>query len=225
MELPGWLSRQERGPAISSAAIHEIVVHLGLDEETSQAGKLLDHLLLVRELNEQINLVSRADVDTVLLQSLWESLAPARDLSWHSGGHILDLGTGGGFPGIPLAILLPGTQFTLMDSRRAKTLALRNVVDELKLKNVEVVHDRAETYSQHVGHTFDTVVVRAVGMLKEVAPWAASLLRDKGTLLAWKGPEGTRELKELSPGEWSLINTLPVLPHRTVLVLRYTPSA
>ena len=221
LDLPAWLAKPGRGIEVSSTTIQDIFAHLELPEEHEKIGRLLDHLLLVRELNEEINLVSRANVGTVLLQSLWESLVPIRDLSWHVGGRILDLGTGGGFPGIPLAVMLPEDQFTLIDSRRAKTLALKNVVEDLKLTNVSVVHDRAETYSQHTGRAFDTVVVRAVGMLKEVAPWAAPLLCDGGTMLAWKGPEGIREFRELNNAEWSIAGNVPVLPHRSVMVLRY----
>jgi hypothetical protein len=61
-------------------------------------------------------------------------------------------------------------------------------------------------------------------MLKEVAPWAASLLQDGGTLLAWKGPEGVKEFKEMPKGEWTLTGSIPVLPHRFVMVLRYRSS-
>ena len=88
-----------------------------------------------------------------------------------------------------------------------------------------IVHDRAETFAQHEGRSFDTVVVRAVGMLKEVAPWASSLLRDGGTMLAWKGPEGVREFNELDKSVWTLAGNIPVLPHRSVMVLRYNAKA
>ncbi|MFH0882420.1 MAG: 16S rRNA (guanine(527)-N(7))-methyltransferase RsmG [bacterium] len=221
LAIPAWLAKPGRVTDITSTTIQDIFTHLGLPAEDDKLGRLLDHLLLVRELNEEINLVSRSSVSSVLMQSLWESLVPIRDLSWCIGNQVLDLGTGGGFPGVPLAIMLPDVHFTLIDSRRAKTLALRNVIEELKLNNVEVVHDRAETYSLHIGQTFDTVLVRAVGMLKEVASWAASLLRDGGTMLAWKGPEGAKEFRELPKGEWTLTGNIPVLPHRSVMILRY----
>ena len=67
--------------------------------------------------------------------------------------------------------------------------------------------------------------MRAVGLLKEVAPWAAGLLRTGGTLLAWKGPEGVREAAELAPENWNLVDTLPVLPHRSVFVLEHGEGA
>lgn len=213
------LSSATKSPLVSSAPVQEIVEGLGLNLEGSLLGKLVDHLLLVREMNEEVNLVSRASVDSVLLQSLWESLVPATSKTWPRGDRVMDLGTGGGFPGLPMAVVHPQLQFTLVDSRRAKTLALKRIVQETGLNNVEVVHERAETYSEHIEKPFDTVTVKAVGMLKEVVPWVGGLLRPGGTLLAWKGPEGLREFTELPADLWKISDNLAVLPHRSVMVI------
>lgn len=218
--VPEWLqSTTVRSPGVSSSTVEQICENLGLTIEPERMGRLVDHLLLVREMNEEVNLVSRASVDAVLLQSLWESLVPATSTEWRKGDRVMDLGTGGGFPGLSMSIAIPEISFTLIDSRRAKTLALRRIIQETGLKNVEVVHERAETYSEHAEETFDTVTVKAVGMLKEVTPWVDGLLRPGGTLLAWKGPEGMREFAELSPDRWKLSGNLAVLPHRSIMVL------
>lgn len=220
-DAPEWLLQNNTQVKVSSATVTELVEAMGLSTQNDRIAHFVDHLLLVKELNQEINLVSRANVESVLLQSLWESLVPVLNDSWHRGERILDLGSGGGFPGLCLAIALPDYHFTLVDSRRAKTLALTSMVNEMGLKNVDVVHERAETLSEHDGRVFDTVVVRAVGLLKEVAPWASGLLRPGGTLLAWKGPEGLREMTALNHDEWKLAETLPVLPHRSVFVLEH----
>jgi len=218
---PDWLLEKAPTPGLTGAAVEEIVHALEITANSDQLGSMLDHLLLIKEYNREINLVSRMRIEAVLLQSLWESLVPSTDLSWKTGTQILDLGTGGGFPGIPMAIMLPDSTFTLIDSRRAKVLALKNIVEELKLSNIEIVHDRAEIYAEHVGRAFDTVAVKAVGMLKEVAPWSEGLLREGGKMLAWKGPEGIKEYSELQPGKWAFEHSIPVLPHRTVMVLGF----
>ncbi|MCB2212716.1 16S rRNA (guanine(527)-N(7))-methyltransferase RsmG [bacterium] len=175
----------------------------------------------MKSINEEVNLVSRASVDAVLLQSLWESLIPAAETGWRRGPRLLDLGTGGGFPGLPLALALTDAKMTLLDSRRAKTLSLQRMTAELGVKNVSIVHDRAETHAERLDVPYDTVVVRAVSVLPEVAQWCERLLKPGGTLLSWKGPEGEREAKALDPDKWKLLYALPVLPHRYVLVLEY----
>ena len=219
---PAWLLDTQHSPQISSSNVAEMLEKMGFSFEQSKIASLVDHLLLVRELNREINLVSRANVDSVLLQSLWESLVPVlHPEKWRRGSKLLDLGSGGGFPGLCLAIAMPEQDFLLVDSRRAKTLALSSMVTDLELKNVTVVHERAENLASHEDVLVDNVVVRAVGVLKEVAPWAEKLLKPGGTLLVWKGPEGLREFQALDREKWGLLETLPVLPHRSVMVLEY----
>lgn len=221
-QAPAWLLDTQHSPQISSSNVTELLEKMGFSFEQPMIASLVDHLLLVRELNREINLVSRANVDSVLLQSLWESLVPVlHPEKWRRGEKVLDLGSGGGFPGLCLAIAMPEQQFLLVDSRRAKTLALASMVNDLELKNVSVVHERAENLASHEDVLVDNVVVRAVGVLKEVAPWAEKLLKPGGTLLVWKGPEGLREFQALDRERWGLLETLPVLPHRSVMVLEY----
>ena len=122
-------------------------------------------------------MISRKDIDNLYAHHVLHSLAIARYLqeeqpslfdSWRSGGaHVLDLGTGGGFPGIPLAILFPQTRFTLCDSIGKKTLVARSVAEAIQLPNVTVVNARAETLPD----TFDDVVSRAVAALDDFYPW------------------------------------------------------
>ena len=129
---------------------------------------------LYREWNAQINVISRKDIDALYDHHVLHSLAIARYLQTVPGlyetfasSKVLDLGTGGGFPGIPLAILFPSAHFVLCDSVGKKTIVAQAVASALDLKNVEVVNARAESLPQ----TFDFVVSRAVASLVDFYPW------------------------------------------------------
>lgn len=139
---------------------------------------------LYREWNSKINVISRKDIGNLLGHHVLHSLAIARYLRTATGeeadfahGSILDLGTGGGFPGIPLAILYPGGRFTLCDSVGKKTIVASAVAEALSLDNVEVVNARAETLTG----PFDYVVSRAVASLTDFYPWIKGRYR-KGVL-------------------------------------------
>ena len=129
---------------------------------------------LYRDWNAKINVISRKDIDSVYDHHVLHSLAIARYLLtvpglWEefSSATVLDLGTGGGFPGIPLAILFPSAQFVLCDSVGKKTIVASAVASALGLENVTVVNARAES----LGQKFDFVVSRAVASLQDFYPW------------------------------------------------------
>ena len=121
--------------------------------------------------NAQINVVSRKDISSLYLKHVLHSLAIAKFTTFKPGSRIMDVGTGGGFPGIPLAILFPEVSFQLIDSIGKKIHVVREVAQALGLKNVEADHIRAE----QVDDKFDFVVSRAVTRLGEFYPW----IRDK----------------------------------------------
>ena len=129
---------------------------------------------LYREWNAQINVISRKDIDALYEHHVLHSLAIARYLQtvpelWEkfASAAVLDLGTGGGFPGIPLAILFPSARFVLCDSVGKKTIVAQAVSSALELANVQVVNARAETLPSG----FDFVVSRAVAALPDFFPW------------------------------------------------------
>jgi 16S rRNA (guanine527-N7)-methyltransferase len=101
------------------------------------------------------------------------------------GSHVIDIGTGAGLPGIPLAIYLPEIEFTLLDSNAKKTRFVQQTIVELKLKNVSVCHNRVEQY--HPEKSFDTVITRAFAGLSDIVELTAHLLGKDGVLLAMKG--------------------------------------
>ena len=125
------------------------------------------------EWNQAINVLSRKDIDSLYEKHVLHSLSIAAvfDLS---GKKVLDLGTGGGFPGIPLAIFFPDAQFHLVDSIGKKITVVKAVVEKLNLKNVTTAHTRAE---QITDRKFDTVVSRAVAPLKQLWTWSKPLIQ------------------------------------------------
>ena len=129
---------------------------------------------LYHEWNEKINVISRKDIDNLYPHHVLHSLAIARYLlttpgleERFAGASVLDLGTGGGFPGIPLAILYPSARFVLCDSVGKKTIVTQAVASALNLENVKVVNARAESLPE----VFDFVVSRAVASLPDFLPW------------------------------------------------------
>jgi 16S rRNA (guanine527-N7)-methyltransferase len=117
--------------------------------------------------NSQINVISRKDIDQLYERHVLHSLGIAKVISFLPGEKVLDVGTGGGFPGIPLAILFPETQFFLVDSIGKKIKVVQEVASALGLQNLKAAHLRAE----QVDEKFDFVVSRAVTRLKEFYPW------------------------------------------------------
>lgn len=117
--------------------------------------------------NDQINVISRKDIEQLYERHLLHSLGIAKVMPFLPGEKVLDVGTGGGFPGIPLAILFPETEFYLVDSIGKKIKVVQEVAKALGLTNVRASHQRAE----QVDEKFDFVVSRAVTRLKEFYPW------------------------------------------------------
>jgi len=117
--------------------------------------------------NSQINVISRKDIDLLYERHVLHSLGIAKVMSFLPGENVLDVGTGGGFPGIPLAILFPETHFHLVDSIGKKIKVVNEVASALGLTNVKGTHARAE----EINEKFDFVVSRAVTQLKDFYPW------------------------------------------------------
>ena len=131
---------------------------------------------LYREWNAQINVISRKDIDALYQKHVLHSLGIAKVQPFKSGTRVLDVGTGGGFPGIPLAILFPKVHFYLIDSIGKKIKVVQAVSEALHLKNVETRHQRAQEFKQPV----DFVVSRAVTKMEDFVPWVKKNIKNKG---------------------------------------------
>ena len=143
----------------------------GLTDEQRQQFEALDSLY--REWNEKINVISRKDIDNLYVNHVLHSLGIAKVNSFLPDAEVLDVGTGGGFPGIPLAILFPKTRFHLVDSIGKKITVVKEVSQALGLKNVEAEQARAE----QLKHKYDFVVSRAVTQMKEFYGWVHSKVK------------------------------------------------
>jgi 16S rRNA (guanine527-N7)-methyltransferase len=155
---------------------------LGLELSAEQEARLVAHLDLLDEWSSRMNLTAIRDRPAQLTKHLLDSLTV---LPFLHGNRIADVGSGAGFPGVPLAIVEPGRHFALIESTGKKCRFLEHVRDTLGLANVEVVQARAEAYRPEM--RFDTVIARAVGPLAGLVKVAGHLVVGGGRLLAMKG--------------------------------------
>jgi 16S rRNA (guanine527-N7)-methyltransferase len=154
---------------------------------------------LYEEWNAAINVISRKDMDAFEERHVLHSLAIFKTMRFSPGSRVLDVGTGGGFPGIPLAIVCPNVDFVLCDSIGKKMKVVRAIVKELGLKNVSVHHGRAEDISGR----FDFVVSRAVTRMDRFLPWVVNKMEGRSLnpwpngVLALKGGDLKEEMAEV----------------------------
>jgi 16S rRNA (guanine527-N7)-methyltransferase len=166
---------------------------LNLNVTDDQVDQLLGFIKLIEKWNKAYNLTAIRNREEMARLHILDSLAIIPHIE---GKRIIDIGTGAGLPGIPLAICLPGINFMLLDSNAKKTRFVQQVVLELKLKNVEVLHSRAEDY--HPKQAYDAVLTRAFASLPDIVKLTAHLLGKNGVLLAMKGQNLDAELAEIT---------------------------
>ncbi|WP_337968593.1 16S rRNA (guanine(527)-N(7))-methyltransferase RsmG [uncultured Flavobacterium sp.] len=153
---------------------------------------------LYHDWNEKINVISRKDIDALYTKHILHSLGIAKIMKFEPGATVLDVGTGGGFPGIPLAILFPETRFYLIDVIAKKIKVVQGVVDALELKNVKSEQKRAEL----VKGDFDFIVSRAVTNMPDFVSWIKDKIKKqhkhtlKNGILYLKGGDLAEELKD-----------------------------
>jgi 16S rRNA (guanine527-N7)-methyltransferase len=167
------------------------------DKQLRQLGMLWE---LYSDWNAKINVISRKDIDTLYERHVLHSLSIAAWMEFAPGMEVIDIGTGGGFPGIPLAIFFPEVRFHLVDSVGKKLKVVEAVVETTGLRNVTVQHTRAESIR---GRSFDFAVSRAVAPLKDLWAWSRPLLRNdrkmadfKNGLVCLKGGDLSQEISE-----------------------------
>ena len=159
-----------------------------LTKEQLEAFATYHQLLL--DWNQRMNLISRADESRIVTHHFLDSLTPVPHLEWPAGIQLLDLGSGAGFPGVPIKIIRPQVSLTVLDSRRKRILFLKKLVALLGLQSVSIICERAEKLHGHKQYLnrFNLVTARSVAPLSELVPLALPFLGRGGKLIVYKGP-------------------------------------
>ena len=173
---------------------------LGIAVSEQQMGQFALLLTELERWNEHVNLTAIRDIGDMISGHLLDSLAVRPFLQ---GPAVIDIGTGAGFPGLPLAIADPERAFTLLDSNGKKIGFVQHVVTKLGLENITPVKARAEDYAPD--DAFDTVIARALATIPKIIELGGHLVGEKGVLLALKGryPAAELEQTEQLPGDWA----------------------
>ena len=201
------------------------------DFSTTQIKQFAALKDLYTEWNEKINVISRKDMDNFYEHHVLHSLAIATQFEFTKGMQVMDLGCGGGFPGIPLAIFFPGTHFHLVDSINKKLNVVAEIAAAVGLQNVTTQHTRAEDITSR---KFDVVISRAVAPLKDLWHWSKPLLQKNKNiqygvntpngLICLKGGDLTQEIFEsgCKPMVWEIEKIFPQEFFKTKYLL-YVP--
>lgn len=186
----------EAGAAAEIAAlVRDGSAALGLPAAPERNARIVEYLALLAKWRRRINLTAVVDRRQAVCKHILDSLVAVPYLR---GRAVIDIGTGAGLPGIPLAIACPEVHFQLLDSRRRRIQFLIQVSARLGLETVEVVHGRVEQYRPKTN--FDTLTARAFGRLPDLVARSGHLCRPGGRILAWKGVRPTDELEGLPRG-------------------------
>lgn len=201
----------------------EIILNYFPDITERQQAQFAQLEALYTEWNNKINVISRKDIENLYERHVLHSLMIRKVVEFKKGAQVLDLGTGGGFPGIPLAILYPEVSFTLVDGTRKKILVVEEVAKALELKNVRAMPVRAEELKER----FDFVVSRAVARLDKLLLWARPRLKQKhkhpipNGLITLKGGNIRSEIAELQKGEYVEVHPLSEWLHEPFFEEKY----
>lgn len=184
--------------------VMEGATQMGLTVSRRQAVQFARHGQLLMEWNRKINLTSITDPFQVAVKHYLDAIAPLKHIP--AEGRLLDIGTGGGFPGIPLKIMRPSQSMTLIDGVRKKINFVKHVLRQLGLDGIEALHTRAEALwpQSAQAQKYETIVSRALADLNTVAQMATPLLAEEGCIVAYHGP---RDASQYAGSQFStLIN-------------------
>ncbi|WP_296955594.1 16S rRNA (guanine(527)-N(7))-methyltransferase RsmG [uncultured Dialister sp.] len=176
----------------------EMMEVLGFPADEEKAAKLTEYNAMVIAMSKKMNLTGIKDIDESLIKNIYDSLTVYDEKYFPEKGKVLDLGTGAGFPGVPLAILRPDMLFVLVDSIQKKLTFVENACRNLGIKNVKCVHMRAEEGGRRrkTREAFDVVTARAVKAMPIISEWALPFVKVGGVFAAMKGPGAMEEMKQ-----------------------------
>ena len=197
---------------MKNASIEKSKLRLVVPNITNQQIAQLERFAhALQEWNKRYNLVSRKDIDHVWENHILPSLVPLGSIEFPEASWLLDIGSGGGFPAIPIRIVRPDLQILMVDSVRKKTLFLQKVILDLQLKNIAVKRERIESLrGPTFAEKFDIVTARAVSNISQLIHWSRPFLKDDGFLLLWKGLSDTTELQEVAAEARLRFEIIPV---------------
>ncbi len=171
---------------------------LGCDSSAETLSRFERYMQLILEWNEKVNLTAITERDEFVKKHFIDSLCCIPHEEYKEAETVIDVGTGAGFPGMPLAIVSPDKKFLLIDSLNKRIKILNEIIDELGLKNVEAVHGRAEELARNklYREQFDICVSRAVSRLSVLSEYCLPFVKKGGWLAAYKGPDADREIED-----------------------------
>ena len=209
--------------------MQEKSIDLGINFLVEQTEQFFEYMNLLIEWNEKMNLTAIIEPEEIILKHFIDSITILKELEDNS--KIVDVGTGAGFPGIPLSIMNPTLKITLVDSLNKRLIFLQEVVNKLNLKNVEIVHARAEEFGQNKKYReqFDISTSRAVANLSTLSEYLIPLVKVGGKVISMKAGEANQEINEAKKAIEVLGGTIEkidefILPQsdigRTVIIIK-----
>jgi len=178
---------------------------LGIELKTGQAAQFLTYLELIKKWNNKINLTSIREDKEIVVKHFLDSLTVSDFIN--DGSQVIDIGTGAGFPGVPLSIVRESLKITVLDSRKKRIFFINEVLRELELRNVETAAARAEDSNNGVPRNhYDYVLTRAVGDIEEVLNLSEPYLKSGGKMILMRGKDGMIEMERLNNKNYELLD-------------------
>ena len=202
--------------------LKEILFSAGIVIHHSQAALFQKYIEMILSWNKRTNLVSRQDETRLIERHVLESIAALAIYQIEHQSNIIDIGSGAGFPAIPIHLIRPDLSFLLVESKRLKALFLKEVVARLNLDRVEIVCERAENLETNPDNLarFDFAFSRAVASLDVVYGWASKLIKPGGAVIFWKGGDIENEIQSLLQAFPNLSVAIDKMDERLVKVER-----